>query len=175
MAVRYEIIDQGAGGSISDLYDRILQHERARRATECLRFTMVGDWAIWDVIRWTNDLWASIRDLRRDGEPIAKPCGEEPMAGYRLLMGEGRIALDVTWQANPDRPSWAPIAVQIERVVPRWQYWELWLVRSATTSPGDLLGDIERMLRVALWVAGALVLGPPLLQFLTALAERRRS
>lgn len=170
MAVALERIDQGLGGTIDDLYDRVLKLEQESSPDACLRLTLVGDWFIGDVIRWVDHLWRVLSTLRRDTEPVVRVCGEEKLVGYRLLLGEGRIAIDLTWQANPKRPSWPPIALQLDYLHLTWGYWELWGLRA--TRPGERLEDrLEQWLRTGLWIAGAFVLGPPLLQAVRAYFE----
>ena len=173
MAVAFERIDQGMGGNIATVYDRILKVEQESSPDSCLRFTMVGDWSIVDVIRWVNRLWQELSTLQRDpvtGEPVARPCGEENLVGYRLLLSEGRIAIDITWQANPEKPSWPPIALQIDSLYLTWAYWELWGLKA--TKPGERPEDVLlQWLRRGAWIVGAFVLGPPLFQSLRAYFE----
>lgn len=173
MALAFEQLDRGAGGTVDSIYDRILRVERGSSPDGCLRLLLATDADLVTVYRWVNALWAALRDLRRDGDLLASPCGDLPLVSYRLNLVEGLIGIEITWQANPERPSWPPIAVQLDNLHLPWSYWELWGVKATppSESPEAVL---TRWLRVGVLVAGAFVLGPPLLNAVTAYLQTRR-
>lgn len=172
MAVAWVRIDQGAGGDVASIYDRVLSHERKSRPDQCLRFVMRGDWSWPDVFRWVRRLARDLSELVRDSEPAFPPCGSYDRVGYRFLLVEGRIAIECTWQASPERPSWPVLAVQLENLGIAWQDWELLRLQAAA----EPVEQLARWLRIGVAIVGAFYLGPPLLRALEAsLRARSRS